>query len=457
MQEKTVNSSAIIILTSLGFFMSMIDSMIVTTATTAIRNNFQISVNLLQWLLNIYNITIAALLLVGVSLGEKIGRKKVYLVGIAIFTIASIFCALSNNIIELIISRMIQAVGACVMTPMSMAILTHSLPANIRGKALGIWSGIGGLALIVGPVLGGFIVATLSWQWIFWINLPIGIITIYFSHILLPESKGKEDKLNFTDFLLITISSAGIIWSLSEITTQTSHVITTITGLSCLVLGILFIIRQKMTTTPMIPLILFHSKVFTNGNIATFLLYASMFGVLFFLPQYFLVFEKTNPLMAGLQLLPWTATLVVIAPFAGNAVDKFGEKTIATLGLFLQGIGYLLIIFLVNLTNSYIAMAIPLMIAGMGLSMAGPALQKSVLSAVEPIYLGKASGIYNIFRLFGGAIGTTISVIIFNIFGGITNSLAFAQGFDAVIITTGVISLLGIVFSLKLSTRNKLQ
>ncbi|MBI0038193.1 MULTISPECIES: MFS transporter [unclassified Gilliamella] len=456
MQEKTVNSSAIIILTSLGFFMSMIDSMIVTTATTAIRNNFQISVNLLQWLLNIYNITIAALLLVGVSLGEKIGRKKVYLVGIAIFTIASIFCALSNNIIELIISRMIQAVGACVMTPMSMAILTHSLPANIRGKALGIWSGIGGLALIVGPVLGGFIVATLSWQWIFWINLPIGIITIYFAHILLPESKGKEDKLNFTDFLLITISSAGIIWSLSEITTQTSHVITTITGLSCLVLGILFIIRQKMTTTPMIPLILFHSKVFTNGNIATFLLYASMFGVLFFLPQYFLVFEKTNPLIAGLQLLPWTATLVVIAPFAGNAVDKFGEKIIATLGLFLQGIGYLLIILLVNVTNSYIAMAIPLMIAGMGLSMAGPALQKSVLSAVEPIYLGKASGIYNIFRLFGGAIGTTISVIIFNIFGGITNSIAFAHGFDAVLITTGVISLLGIVFSLKLTTRRKL-
>ena len=456
MQEKTVNSSAIIILTSLGFFMSMIDSMIVTTATTAIRNNFQISVNLLQWLLNIYNITIAALLLVGVSLGEKIGRKKVYLVGIAIFTIASIFCALSNNIIELIISRMIQAVGACVMSPMSMAILTHSLPANIRGKALGIWSGIGGLALIVGPVLGGFIVATLSWQWIFWINLPIGIITIYFSHILLPESKGKEDKLNFTDFLLITISSAGIIWSLSEITTQTSHIITTITGLSCLVLGILFIIRQKMTTTPMIPLILFHSKVFTNGNIATFLLYASMFGVLFFLPQYFLVFEKTNPLIAGLQLLPWTATLVVIAPFAGNAVDKFGEKIIATLGLFLQGIGYLLIILLVNVTNSYIAMAIPLMIAGMGLSMAGPALQKSVLSAVEPIYLGKASGIYNIFRLFGGAIGTTISVIIFNIFGGITNSIAFAHGFDAVLITTGVISLLGIVFSLKLTTRRKL-
>ena len=456
MQEKTVNSSAIIILTSLGFFMSMIDSMIVTTATTAIRNNFQISVNLLQWLLNIYNITIAALLLVGVSIGEKIGRKKVYLVGIAIFTIASIFCALSNNIIELIISRMIQAVGACVMTPMSMAILTHSLPANIRGKALGIWSGIGGLALIVGPVLGGFIVATLSWQWIFWINLPIGIITIYFAHILLPESKGKEDKLNFTDFLLITISSAGIIWSLSEITTQTSHVITTITGLSCLVLGILFIIRQKMTTTPMIPLILFHSKVFTNGNIATFLLYASMFGVLFFLPQYFLVFEKTNPLIAGLQLLPWTATLVVIAPFAGNAVDKFGEKIIATLGLFLQGIGYLLIILLVNVTNSYIAMAIPLMIAGMGLSMAGPALQKSVLSAVEPIYLGKASGIYNIFRLFGGAIGTTISVIIFNIFGGITNSTAFAHGFDAVLITTGVISLLGIVFSLKLTKRSKL-
>ena len=455
MQERKVNSSAIIILTSLGFFMSMIDSMIVTTATTAIRNDFQISVNLLQWLLNIYNITIAALLLVGVSLGEKIGRKKVYLIGIAIFTIASIFCALSTSITLLIISRMIQAVGACVMTPMSMAILTHSLPVDIRGKALGIWSGIGGLALIVGPVLGGFIVATLSWQWIFWINLPIGIITIYFAHNLLPESKGKDDKLNFTDILLIAISSAGIIWSLSTITTNTTHVITIITGLSSLALAILFIVRQKISSTPMIPLRLFRTKVFTNGNIATFLLYASMFGVLFFLPQFFLVLENVNPLVAGLQLLPWTATLVVIAPFAGSAVDRFGERIIATLGLFLQGIGYLLIIFLFNATDSYIAMAIPLMIAGMGLSMAGPALQKAVLSAVEPIYLGKASGIYNIFRLFGGAIGTTICVIVFNIFGGTTNSTAFAEGFDAVIITAGLISLLGIVFSIRLTARDK--
>ena len=176
--------------------MSMMDSMIVTTATTAIRNDFQISLSSLQWSLNAYNITIAAVLLVGVSLGEKIGRKKIYLIGIFIFTIASVLCALSNNITSLIIFRIIQGIGASVMTPMSMAILTHALPESERGKALGIWSGVGGLALIIGPALGGVIVAILTWQWIFWINVPIGLLTIYFAQRVVPESTGKNDKLS---------------------------------------------------------------------------------------------------------------------------------------------------------------------------------------------------------------------------------------------------------------------
>lgn len=160
--DKKVSSTWILILTSLGFFMSMMDSMIVTTASTAIRTDFNITVNTLQWALNAYNITIGAVLLVGVSLGERIGRRKIYNIGIFIFTLGSVFCALSNNITVLIIARIIEGIGASVMTPMSMAILTHALPASERGKALGIWSGIGGLALIVGPSLGGLIVAKLT-------------------------------------------------------------------------------------------------------------------------------------------------------------------------------------------------------------------------------------------------------------------------------------------------------
>ena len=427
--------------------MSMMDSMIVTTASTAIRTDFHISVNTLQWALNAYNITIGAVLLVGVSLGERIGRRKIYNIGIFVFTLGSVFCALSSNITVLIIARVIEGIGASVMTPMSMAILTHALPTSERGKALGIWSGIGGLALIVGPLLGGLIVAKLAWQWIFWINVPIGIAAIYLSERILPESIGNSDKIGLVDSLLIIFASAGIIWSLSEMTAANSKVISVLVGILSLVLGICFIARQRNESKPMIPLKYFRSKAFTGGNVATFLLYAAMYGVVFFLPQFLQVVGRADSLTAGLEILPWTGTLVVVAPFAGKAVDKFGEKLIATLGLVLQGIGYLLLSILVTEQSLYLIMIIPLALAGVGLSMAGPALQKSVLGAVDPESIGKASGIYNVFRLMGGAVGTTISVIVFYGFGNTIDINSFANGFRAAMMCAGLMSLSGILFS----------
>lgn len=445
--NRRISSTWILILTLLGFFMSMMDSMIVTTASTAIRTDFHISVNTLQGALNAYNITIGAVLLVGVSLGERIGRRKIYNIGIFVFTLGSVFCALSSNITVLIIARVIEGIGASVMTPMSMAILTHALPTSERGKALGIWSGIGGLALIVGPLLGGLIVAKLAWQWIFWINVPIGIAAIYLSERILPESIGNSDKIGLVDSLLIIFASAGIIWSLSEMTAANSKVISVLVGILSLVLGICFIARQRNESKPMIPLKYFRSKAFTGGNVATFLLYAAMYGVVFFLPQFLQVVGRADSLTAGLEILPWTGTLVVVAPFAGKAVDKFREKLIATLGLVLQGIGYLLLSILVTEQSLYLIMIIPLALAGVGLSMAGPALQKSVLGAVDPESIGKASGIYNVFRLMGGAVGTTISVIVFYGFGNTIDINSFANGFRAAMMCAGLMSLSGILFS----------
>ncbi|NLR08508.1 MULTISPECIES: MFS transporter [Lactobacillaceae] len=447
MENKKTSSAWILSLTSLGFFMSMMDSMIVTTASTAIRTDFHISVDTLQWALNAYNITIASVLLVGVSLGERIGRRKVYNIGILIFTIGSILCAMSNNISFLVIARIIEGVGASVMTPMSMAILTNTLPASERGKALGIWSGIGGLALIVGPSLGGFIVARLAWQWIFWINIPIGIVAIYLSNKMLPESTGNSDKISILDSILIMPSSAGIIWALSEMTSPKLSIATIVVGLVSLTIIIWFVLRQKREEKPMIPLQYFKSMTFTGGNVATFLLYAAMYGVVFFLPQFLQVVGGADSLQAGLEILPWTGTLVVVAPFAGKAVDLFGEKSIATLGLFLQGLGYLLIVVFVHQQSSYLVMVIPLAVAGVGLSLAGPALQKGVLGAVEPKAIGKASGIYNVFRLLGGAVGTTVSVIVFYKFGSVINTNQFASGFRSAMLSAATLSFLGIIFS----------
>lgn len=451
--NKKINSKWILVLTSLGFFMSMMDSMIVTTASTSIRNDYNISVSTLQWALNAYNITIAAVLLVGVALGEKFGRKKVYNLGITIFTIGSILCALSVNIQFLIVARIIQAIGASVMTPMSMAILSNALPVSERGKALGIWSGIGGLALIVGPSLGGYIVAKLAWQWIFWINVPIGIVAVHLSHRILPESKGSDSKISIIDSLLIIMTFAGLIWSLSEMTSSSIGIVPIVTGIISIVFGIVFGIRQNREDRPMIPLNYFKSVTFTGGNIATFLLYASMYGVVYFLPQYLQVVGYANPLVAGLELLLWTGTLVVVAPFAGAAVDKFGEKTIATLGLFLQGLGYLLIMILLNMHTTYLSMILPLAVSGCGLSMAGPALQKAVLESVDKTAIGKASGIYNVFRLFGGAVGTAISVIIFYKFGSVMSTSVFTGGFMAVMLGSAILSFLGILFPMRFNSR----
>lgn len=444
MTGKTVKVRWVLVLTSLGFFMAMMDAMIVTTASTAIRKDFQISVGSLQWALNAYNITIAAVLLIGVALGERWGRRRIYNWGIFIFTIGSVFCALANNIEWLVAARIVEGLGASVMTPMSMAILTDTLPANQRGRALGIWSGIGGLALIVGPSLGGFIVAQLTWQWIFWLNVPVGIVAIGLSKHYLPESHGQGEPINLIDNLLLIIAMAGLVWALSATTsvTDTSQLgLVVVIGLVSVGCGIWFVYRQSVNPLPMLPLVLFRNVTFTGGNLATACLYGSMYGVVFFLPQYLQVSQQATALTAGLELLPWTGTLVVVAPFAGRAVDRFGDRWVATLGLGLQGVGYLLMALLVH--QSYFWLVLPLMIAGVGLSMAGPALQKAVLGAVPRVMIGKAAGIYNVFRLLGGALGTTVAVMIFYQCQGTT----FSSGFQATMLGAAVLSLLGVVWS----------
>ncbi|MBA1435187.1 DHA2 family efflux MFS transporter permease subunit [Lactobacillus bombi] len=432
--------------------MSMMDSMIVTTASTAIRHDFHINVASLQWALNAYNVTIAAVLLVGVSLGNILGHRKIYNIGILIFVIGSILSALSTNIEFLIFARIVQGIGASVLTPMSMTILTSSINPSKRGSALGIYSGIGGLGLIIGPALGGLIVAKLTWQWIFWINVPIGILGIYFSNKKLPEKKVSGSRIDFIDALLVILASAGFIWGLSDKAFKPSSVVIGVIGL---ILWVIFFIKQKYDTDPMIPLKLFQSKSFLAGNISTFLLYAAMYGVVFFLPQYLQIVGNANALVAGLELLPWTGTLVVIAPFAGKWVDQFGERKIAALGLLLQGLGYLWIALIANASTAYIMTVIPLIISGAGLSMGGPALQKAVISSVDSQNNGQASGIYNMFRLFGGAVGVSLSVIVFYKFGSLHNISTFITGYKAAMTTSGILSLIGVIISM-LIRRNKL-
>ncbi|WP_201736567.1 DHA2 family efflux MFS transporter permease subunit [Bifidobacterium xylocopae] len=401
-KQPPPSPSWILILTSLGFFMSMMDSMIVSTASTAIRRDFGITVASLQWALNAYNVAIAAVLLVGVALGNRFGHRTVYMAGMAVFVLGSLLSALSGGIAMLIAARVVQGVGASVLTPMSMTILASATPPERRGRALGVYSGIGGLGLIVGPALGGLIVSQLAWQWIFWINIPIGLAGIWLSRKHLPADRPSLARISMADGVLVVVASAALIVGLSDRSWRASSIAT---GLAGVALWGVLIVRQRGRTEPMIPLHLFHSPSFDGGNLATFLLYASMYGVVFFLPQQLQVVGGAGALVSGLELLPWTGTLVLIAPLAGDWVDRFGERMVAAAGLLLQGLGYLWIALVSGTRTSYLALVVPLVMSGAGLSMGGPALQKAVLGAVAPADSGKASGIYNMSRLFGGAVG----------------------------------------------------
>lgn len=449
MTDKQHHTTWLLLLTSIGFFMSMMDSMIVTTASTAIRTDFHISVANLQWAMNAYNITIAALLLVGVEIGARIGQRRLYIIALLLFVAGSVACALAFNLTTLILARIFQGIGASVMTPMSMAILSSAITPEKRGKALGIWSGIGGLALIIGPALGGMIVAKLTWQWIFWINVPIGLSCSFLSWQHLPISTIKTGPLNLLDSILITGAIAGIIWSLAQITSPNIPKIVPSVFVLSLVITLWFILRQRHETQPLLQLNLFKSAALTGGILGTFFMYASMYGVVFFLPQFLQLVGRTNSMTAGIELLPWTGTLVLFAPLAGKLVDHYGERLIAICGVVLQGLGYFALALCAHQT--YLWLVLPLMIAGIGLSVGGPAMQKAVVGAVPRESMGSASGLYNLSRLLGGAVGVPLSVMAFYQMGGVADLSQFTQGFTAAMISAAVLSLLGVLPLLKVT------
>lgn len=437
----------VLLLTSFGAFMAMLDAMVIATASTSIRNDLGISIGELQWCMNAYNITIAALLLIGAAFGDRLGHKKLYITGLGIFVLGSIFCALSGNVEMLITSRIVQGIGGSVITPLAMAILTSSIPPEQRGKALGIFSGIGGLALIAGPLLGGVIAAKLTWQWIFWINVPFGIVAILLSLKKLPSTYGKGSKFSLLDSILIMLSSAGIIYALTDSAQQEVQSSTWTIGAISIVLGLIFVVRQRRPENAMIPLTFFKARTFSAGILASFLLYASMYGAVFFLPQYLQVSNGASALTAGLELLPWTAMLFLVAPIAGKAVDKVGERPIAIVGLGLQGLGYAWIAMTVAPGTPYWTMIIPFILSGAGISMAGPALQKAVLGSIDRRELGKGAGIFNMFRLLGGAAGIAICVVVFYRYGNMTTTASFANGCIAATLGASVISFLGAILS----------
>jgi EmrB/QacA subfamily drug resistance transporter len=339
-------------------------------------------------------------------------------------------CALSTGVGALIAARAAQGAGAALVIPLAMTLLGAAFPREERGKALGIFSSVSGLALIAGPAVGGAIAEGLAWQWIFWINVPIGAVVIPLVLARIPESFGTPARLDLGGLTLVTGAALGVVWGLmrgNEAGWTSLEVVASL--LAGIVLAVAFVGYELRAREPMIPMRLFRSRALSAGIAASFLFYAAMYGVLFFLPQFLQVAQGHAPLAAGLRLLTWTATLLVFAPIGGALVNRIGEKPLVVGGVLLQAIGFGWIAAIAAPDLAYVQLVAPLILAGAGVSMAMPAAQNAILGAVAPNEVGKASGTFNMLRFLGAVFGIAVVVAVFAASGGIASPQAFSAGF----------------------------
>jgi EmrB/QacA subfamily drug resistance transporter len=329
----------VLVLTSIASFMVVLDTLVISVALSTIRKKLHASLEELEWTVNIYSLCFAILLITAVSVGDRFGRKRVFISGILLFVAASVVCALSTSTKGLIIARAIQGIGAAFVLPLAMSLLAHAIPPERRSKALGIFSGITGLGILAGPVVGGVITEGIAWQWIFWINVPIGLLLIPFIARRIKESWGNDVTFDIRGLLYATLTSFGLMWGLirgNQVGWLSAEII------FAFAVGILFTIIfiwwENKTAGPMIPMQFFKSPRFALGNLSTFLLSSTTFSSVFFIAQFLQIEQGFAPLEAGLRVLPWTATLFIIAPISGRLANKIGERFLISAGLFLQAI-----------------------------------------------------------------------------------------------------------------------
>ena len=442
--------------TSLASFMMALDALIITTAFATIRAEFGSSVETLQWAVNAFNLSFAVLLLTGAALGDRFGRRRMFALGIALFVAASAACALAPGAAWLIVARAGQGAGAALVMPLAMAILSAAFPKEERARALGIFSGVTGCALIVGPAVGGFVTENLGWRWAFWINLPIGLILVGMVVARLRESFGPAAKLDIVGLVLVALAALALVWGLlrGNAIGWTSGEVTGTLALGVL-FALAFVTYELRTPTPMVPMRLFASRSFSAGAAASFLFYAAMYGVLFLLPQFLQVSLGSGPLGAGLRLLPWTSTLFVTAPIAGSVVSRFGERLLVVTGVLMQAIGLGWIALVASTNATYAALVAPLVLAGVGVSMAMPAAQNAIMSSVAPTEMGKASGVFNMGRFLGGMFGIAAMVATFSASGAVDTAAHFATGTSAAMTLAALLSLLGALAGLWLPARQR--
>jgi EmrB/QacA subfamily drug resistance transporter len=447
-----------VVITGLALFMASLDNLVVSTALPVIRVHLHAGLSGLEWTVNAYTLTFAVLLLPAAALGERFGRRRIFVTGITLFTVSSAVAGLAPGIGVLIAARALQGAGGAMIMPLSLTLLSAAVRPERRNAALGIWGAIGGCAVAIGPLVGGAVTSGWSWQYIFWLNVPVGLALLPMARWRLRESRGAADPLDIAGVGLVSLGLVGVVLGLVR---GNAHGWSSASVLASFAVGALllgaFVAWELRVDHPMLDVRLFAHRGFTAVNLTALLFSFGMFGSIFFLTQFLQTVQGFSPLAAGIRVLPWTAVTMVLAPAVGQLAERWGGKRLVATGLVLQAAGLAWLASLLTPTTPYGDMVAPFVLCGVGMTLFFVPLASVVLGTLPKALEGVASGANAAFRELGGVLGIAVLGAVFSSRGGYASAQDYVSGLVPAVGVGAAVVAVGALCALALPGRRRLR
>jgi EmrB/QacA subfamily drug resistance transporter len=432
-------------LASVGSFLVVLDMLAVSTALPALRVALHGTIATLDWTVNAYTLSFAVLMMAAAALGDRWGRRPTYVGGLLLFAAASAACALAPNVAVLIAARAVQGVGAAVLMPLALSLINAAFPAERRGWAMGTFGSVTGMGSVLGPIIGGVITQAASWSWIFWINVPVGVLAAVAVLLRVSDSRGPRRRLDPAGLVLGGIAALALVWG---VVAAAGNGWDNATALGSLAVGIVALAGligwERRAPQPMVPLRLFRDRGFAGSNAGIFLLNASLTAIVFFTAQFLQNAHGNGPLAAGLRLLPLGLVPLLLAPWSGRTADRVGTRPMIVAGLVLETVGALLLALFAPPTVAFVWLGAAMAVVALGFTVAIPALTKAVVGSVEPADVSTAAGLFSTLRQMGGAFGVAVTSAAFTATGSYANAGDVAGGYRGAMIVAALVAALGL-------------
>ena len=449
---------ATLVLASIGTFLTSLDIVVVSTALPTLQSHLHADLADLEWTINAYNLSFASLMLTASALGDRFGRRNLYVIGLLLFAAASIGCATADSAGQLIGWRAVQGAGAAIVLPLSLTLISEAFPLEKRGMAIGIWGGITGLGVALAPLVGGAILQGINWQWIFWINVPFALVAAVLSRFLLTESRGPRPRLDLVGLPLIGLGLLALVWApvkAPEVGWGSAQVVGGLVVGAVLIAAFLW--WESRAEMPMMPLEYFKLRSFNSAGAVAFLFWFALIGTVFWIAQMLQQGMGYSPLASGTRMLVFTLPPMVFAPIGGLWSDRIGTRPVMSLGLLMMAGGYLWLGVTITAGVSYTSLIAPFLVAGTGIALVFPTMANASIAAVPLRDSGVASGSNNTLREAGGLFGIAASSAVFTANGSFASHADFMHGVKYTILVAAAVGLVSLIPALLGQSRAQMQ